>query len=211
MDLNKEIIRYLGYGQNTPDEHVMALIQECRQSVRDVAEPKSIYRRFDVRVEGDEITCAGITMKSSNLAKNLRGCHEVIFFAATLGSGVDRLLNRCERLEISRAVVVQAVAAAVIEEYIDECQQKIIDMLAEEKLFVRPRFSPGYGDLPLTIQSDFLRILNTAKTIGITLSDGNIMLPEKSVTAIMGISREDSHCLISGCELCDKSECEYRR
>lgn len=61
-------------------------------------------------------------------------------------------------------------------------------------MYVRPRFSPGYGDFALSHQEKFLNAINATKLIGITLSEGGIMIPEKSVSAIMGLSKIDTKC-----------------
>ena len=68
------------------------------------------------------------------------------------------------------------------------CQKNIEKEAAKDGLFVRPRYSPGYGDLSLDVQSSFLKALNAQKTIGLFLSEGGVMQPEKSVTALMGLS-----------------------
>ena len=213
MDINvREALRYLGYGRNQADEAVMGMISECVDKVRQTANPKSVYRRFPLNITDDNyIEAAGIRVKSNSLAKNLKDCSEVILFAATLGTDVDRMLNRYLKLDITRAAVFQAVAAAAVEGYCNEWQKKIEEEAATEGLYVRPRFSPGYGDLPLNIQSQFLSVLNTHKTIGLTLSEGDIMIPEKSVSAIMGLSHRNMKCSIEGCESCDKTDCAYRR
>ena len=57
----------------------------------------------------------------------------------------------------------------------------------KEGLALRPRFSPGYGDLPLEFQRDFFRILRPQRRIGVTLTDACLMVPSKSVTALVGI------------------------
>lgn len=207
----KEAARYLGYRQNKPDSAVLELMEECAGAVQKESEPKHIYRRFTLEVNGNVIKAGGLEMTSRDLSRNLTGCGEIIFFAATLGNGPDMLMNRYSRLSISKAAVLQAVAAAAIEGYCNECQRNIEKTLAAENIYVRPRFSPGYGDLPLTLQPDFLRILNAQKTVGIYLSEGGVMLPEKSVTAVMGLSRENSRCHIDGCEACPKTDCAYRR
>ena len=113
----------------------------------------------------------------------------MIFFAATLGNGADMLIARYSKIAVSKAAVMQAVAATVMEEYCDRCQERIKEELQTEGLTLRPRFSPGFGDLSLQIQRDFLNVLNAGKYAGIFLSEGNIMLPEKSVTAFMGVCR----------------------
>lgn len=207
----KEAIRYLGYGKNTPDEATMEMIDRCIEQVMNISSPRHIYRVYELSVNGQEISAGGINFKSRNLSKNLTGCDKIIFFAATLGSGPDMLMNRYQKLSISMAAVLQAVAAAAIESYCDECQRKIEAEMKLHGYYVRPRFSPGYGDLSIEVQRDFTSVLNTYKSIGVTLSDGNVMIPEKSVTAFMGLSREDSKCHIQGCELCNKKDCSFRR
>lgn len=102
-------------------------------------------------------------------------------------------------------MVLQAVSVEAIEEYCDACEEEILAALSsggEGPYYLRPRFSPGYGDLPLEFQREFLQILETPKKIGVTLTDSLLMMPSKSVTAIIGISREDSHCIRQGCESC---------
>ena len=186
-----EVLRYLGYGKNPPDDRTMELIKICINEVEAAAECKSVCRRFNVYISGDDISIGGLHVKSNALASNLRGCDEVILFAATLSVGVDRILNRNIRLDMAKAAVIQAVAATAIEEYCDSCQQKIEEEVREEGYYVRPRFSPGYGDFSLEVQKTFLEMTDATKLIGITLTDGGIMIPEKSVTAVMGLTKND--------------------
>ena len=207
-----EVCRYLGLGKTQPDQQMLTLIHQCVDEVAETASPKHIYRRFRISHWDDaKIETEGIVFPSHVLAKNLRSCDELILFAATLGIEVDILLNRYMRLQISKAVVIQAVAAALIEDYINQAQKQIASELMEEKRYLRPRFSPGYGDLPLSVQGKLLQILDAQKRIGLTLSTGDVMIPEKSVTAIIGISQNDEKCPIDGCEICTKTNCIYRR
>lgn len=212
MITKKEVIRYLGYGRNIPDDRVMELIDNCIKEVEAAAKPKNVYRRFDIFItENDIISVAGLTIESHNLAKNLKGCDEAVLFAATLGTDVDRLLNKALKLDIAKAAVIQATAAAAIEDYCNDCQRAITEEVKKEGLYVRPRFSPGYGDFALNHQEKFLNAINATKLIGITLSEGGIMIPEKSVSAIMGLSKKNTKCHLEGCEVCGNTECQYRR
>ncbi|MGN0375577.1 MAG: Vitamin B12 dependent methionine synthase activation subunit [Butyrivibrio sp.] len=212
MITEKEIIRYLGFGRNIPDERTMELIHECSDMMEKAAAPRHVYRRMGINITPEDyIMAEGLNMHSRNLSKNLRGCGEIILFAATLGTAPDMLMNRYGKLSVSRAAVLQACGAAMIEDYCNQCQLNIEEQLAPEGLYLRPRFSPGYGDLSLEHQKAVLKLLNAHKTIGVYLSDGGVMIPEKSVTAIMGISRENNRCHIEGCEACDKINCDFRR
>jgi len=112
---------------------------------------------------------------------------------------------------MSRAVVIQASAAAMLEEYLDTWQKETAAKLEDEKQYLRPRFSPGYGDFSISHQEMILRMLNAEKSIGLTLTNGGMLNPTKSVTAVAGISRTKERCPVHGCEACRKTDCAYRR
>ena len=123
--------------------------------------------------------------------------------AATIGIGADRLITRAQIRSMMRTSVFQAAGAAMIEAYVDDVNRKLRDAYAKKGLYLRPRFSPGYGDLSLALQKDIVRILNTPKTIGVSLTDGCLMVPSKSVTALIGVSAKEERCILSGCEECN--------
>ena len=109
-----------------------------------------------------------------------------MLFPATVGAGVDRLIAIYNRLSPARAAVLQAMGAAAVEQWCDELNARI----TEEYGPSRPRFSCGYGDLPLSLQRSIFPALNVTKNIGVTLTEGDLMMPSKSVTAIVGIKGE---------------------
>ncbi|WP_442855503.1 vitamin B12 dependent-methionine synthase activation domain-containing protein [Clostridium sp. Marseille-P2415] len=208
----REIRRYLGYGINEGDETVNALIEECLRELTAAASPKSISRAYPLKLlPEDGIDFTVFQAKSRNLSRNLKDCGQVILFAATLGTGVDVLLHKYTKLQMSKAVTMQAAAAAMIEEYCDE-ENRILKQEYEARgLYLRPRFSPGYGDFPLECQRDITAVLETPKRIGVMLTDSLLMTPSKSVTAVMGVSGKPYRCEVKGCEECAKTDCAYRR
>ena len=109
---------------------------------------------------------------------------------------------------MARVVTLQACATTILEEYLDDWQGKMEEEMAKEGLYLRPRFSPGYGDFSIGHQEEILRMLDAAKTIGLTMTAGGMLTPMKSVTAVIGLSRP---CHIKGCEACEKTDCVYRR
>lgn len=210
--LTREAVRYLGYGKNAADDQTMALIADSFENLRSVSRPKSVYRIFDLMHTGsDRIEFGGMEVESRNLSKNLKGCGEIVLFGATLGIGVDRYISRASLTDMARAVVLQACAAALLEEYCDSCQEQIAQEKKREGKYLRPRFSPGYGDFSISYQEQLVRILDCAKKIGLTLTDSMMMTPTKSVTAVIGVSTVKEPCHRSGCEACEKKDCAYRR
>ena len=153
----REILRYLGYksGQEADAQTRQLIVREEEELFR-TAEFRSVYRIFPITHITEDVVDFGFTrIISRNLAKNLKGCGQAAFLAATLGSGVEHLLWKYNRLQVSRAVVLQAVSVEAIEEYCDACEEEILAALSsggEGPYYLRPRFSPGYGDLPLEFQ-----------------------------------------------------------
>lgn len=137
----REIYRYLGIkGQQEPDLQTKALVEDCLEELERSVNCRSFYRRYPLTLLPDselDFTC--FKVKPGAQPPNLKDCQEVILFAATLGAGVDLLLRRYSRLSMSRAVVLQACAAARIESYCNEINDKL-SKAAEEGLYLRPAF-----------------------------------------------------------------------
>ena len=115
--LTREMFRYMGYGGNTPDPEVAAEAELCLTRLLEETEPKTVWRRFPLELEGGDIVrVEGMEIRSGALYRNLRGCREVILMAATLGMAPDRMAARAQAAgKMSRAVMLQAAAAALIE------------------------------------------------------------------------------------------------
>lgn len=208
----QETLRYLGYKREQPDSQVRALLGECMEELSRVVTLRHMKREVSLTLSGEATVSTELfTTESRNLARNLKGCDRLLVFAATVGIGADQLIQRYERFRISRAVTLQAMAAAMIEEYCDCLNREWKESYRKQGRYLRPRFSPGYGDFPLECQKALTGGLETAKRIGLTLTDSLIMMPSKSVTAVIGISPLPGNCVTAGCEACDKTDCEYRR
>lgn len=209
----KEIFRYLGYGAKEPDTMTQTIIDEVLSKLLHEITPKSIYRLCDCRIENDSVFIGDLEIKSRNLAGNLAQCSTAALFAATLGVEADKLLQRYEVINMAQASMAQACGAACIEAYCNLVQEEI-RLDAQKKsgvpLFIRPRFSPGYGDLPLETQIDIFRVLDCTKRIGLTLTQSLLMYPTKSVTAFIGFTNNPNNCHIEKCQNCGKTDCEYR-
>lgn len=213
----REIYRYLGYGAKMPDDNVVLMVMEVLASLLGVIQPRYIYTRYACSASEAVVVLKGerrtLAFESRNLAANLAQCGQVILIAATLGLEADKLLQRYEILNMTKATITQACGAACIEAYCNILQEQICAeaSAAEGKAFyLRPRFSPGYGDLPLHYQKVIFEELECTKRIGLTLTDSLLMYPTKSVTALIGLTTNPQSCHIGRCRDCDNTECEFR-
>ena len=101
----------------------------------------------------------------------------------TLGLQVDELIRSAEVSDMAGAVILDRFASDFAEQLCDQVQAELAAKHGE----LTTRFSPGYGDFPLAAQHDILKLLNAGKAIGLFATDSGVLIPGKSVTAVVGI------------------------
>ena len=205
MDFNRrEALRYLR--ARPDDKKAQVLVDTVYLKLRNEVQARHVLQKHGVQVDAEGVTLdCGIRFTSRDLAAHLKGCQEALLLGATLGSRVDAAIRRLALGSVAEGAAAQAVAAALIESYCDEVQAKF----DTGGLAQRPRFSPGYGDWDLAEQRQLFPVLNFAKLIGLTLTEGCMMAPSKSVTAVIGLS-EDVQCVWNKCMTCGNINCSYR-
>lgn len=188
----KETARYLGYSRFvSPDQDVSGLMEKAASEMAEVMKAQAVFEVFDLTMTSTdsatvELSFADVTLQSQDLGRNLAGCQRIALLAATIGPQVDALIRRHSSLDPVYASILQATGAMFIEELVDITNSEIKKIAEAAGLKTKPRYSPGYGDVPLEVQRDFFRLLPCTR-IGLTLMDTLIMAPEKSVTAFVGL------------------------
>lgn len=170
-----------------PRDQVAVWIDEYAPFVEKEIQPKYCFTKTLVRILPTGKIDLGYTrLESKDLYKNLAGCTQVYTLAVTLGLQIDRTIARLAVSSPGKAFAVDALASAYAESVADTLSRMFQGELAEGST-LSPRFSPGYGDLPLTIQPTILDALDAAKYTGITLGSNMLMTPRKSITAFQGV------------------------
>lgn len=170
-------------------DEILGLVDECLTEVREMLQYKVCYAILTTETDSNIISLPCGQIESKNLARNLSGCDKAIVFAATIGVGIDRLISKYSRLSPTKALCFQAIGAERVEALCDEFCEKMKSEYEKNGERLKPRFSPGYGDLPLETQKMIFSLLDCPKRIGVTLGDTLLMSPSKSVTAFIGITR----------------------
>lgn len=202
-----EVIRYAG--AKSGDENLNSLIESCvSESEKENAINFAVcFAELPIKIKGDETDFSAFTLKSKNLAVALRGANSALVFACTVGIKTDRLIAKYSAIDPLRALIFQALGAERVETYTDFF---IDDFEKTRGAKLSPRFSAGYGDLPLSAQKDVFNLLNPQKYLGLTLNHSLLMSPSKSITAFAGINCENAAEKLS-CKDCAKRDCAYRR
>ena len=206
----KEALRY--FRAQPGDMQAEAAIDVAYEKLRNELQPRYTVKRFGCRADDDSVQLDnGTVFHSKALARYVSENTELFLFGATLGSRVDVALRRMAMTSVAEAGAGQAVAAALIETYCDDCCAELQKQLPEGKQ-LKWRFSPGYGDWALEEQKFLFSVLDCAHTIGLTLTESCMMAPVKSVTAVIAITEKDACSDITNkCLRCNKIDCKFRR
>ena len=204
----REVLRYAACPE--PDEGTINLLRQCINEALPVLSPRVCWSVQEVAAADGVCRLGHIDTGSRDLADIVDGCAQAVIFGATLGVELDRLINKYGHLSPVRALMLQALGSERIEALCDSFCEYISGQLSQG---LTPRFSPGYGDMQLQKQAEIFALLDCPKNIGLCLTQGMIMTPSKSVTAICGIGgkcggSQNSRCK---CNLCPKTDCTFRR
>lgn len=207
-----EIYRYMGIKNNAEiSATIKQRVTELLCLAKELSDFKYVYQKFKIsNIDEQSIDLGFKRLESRALAKNLAGCGELFIFVATLGMEYEKKLRFFSASEPADALIFQAIGAELLEDFCDKLTQEVFLKDYPEGYGAKPRFSPGYGDLTLEVQKDIFRILKPEKLIGAYLTDSLMMVPSKTVTAIVGITDEPKQTEY-GCNSCKKADCEFRK
>lgn len=205
----QEILRYAGTREETPE--LSGLLNEVLTEAEPVLTGKVCWMEYPIRQEDAFLDLGFARVDSAALKRTLSGCDQIILFAATVGLGLDRLIIRYGHVSPAKALLLQALGAERIEALCNTFCETVRQEAHTAGLKTTPRFSPGYGDVSLSLQSDIFRVLDCSRKIGLTLNDSYLMSPTKSVTAIIGLGPCAGSDPQTSCSRCSKTDCAYRR
>ena len=207
----REVLHFLGWRGTPVDAPLLAQIRDlCDLAVREVR-PRMAERRFPLAPDGS-LAGTSMTPKGNDVRAILAPCREAVLLAATLGAESERLLLRMQAKDAAQALLLDAVLSAAIEAVLDAREEALRGELAAQGRYLTDRCSPGSGDMPLAQTREICEVLGAQRAIGLTVSAGGVMIPRKSVTAILGISDVPVARRPAGCEGCAAREtCALRR
>lgn len=204
-----EVLRYLG--ASAADEATWLAVEQTAEELAATLAPRFVYKVFSVEHtdSGAFLPEAGLTLPGNMAKTMLQSCDQAALLCCTLGAAFDRLLRMTQARDMAKASILNACGSAYAEAGCNEAEKEIASRYP--KLYLTDRFSPGYGDLPLSVQPDFIAALDADRRLGVTVTDSLLMLPAKTVTAVIGLSDSPQPARIRGCGCCAlKENCAYR-
>ncbi len=203
-------LRYAGM-QGEADGYLQKLVGLCEKRLLSVISPRYIHRIYPLEFSENAIACkgSGLLLNGADIAAHLEGCTCAVLLCATLSQAADRAVRAAQAEDITAGLLTDALASAAVEQVCDLAEQEILAGMGN--FHPTWRFSPGYGDLPLNLQGDFLDAVDAQRRIGVCVSESGLLIPRKSVTAIIGLSEKPVRKRRKGCAACNlKNTCPYR-
>lgn len=183
----KTAARYLGMREEDMDEVMKGLIDEAESLIKKDSEVAYVCGIYDIVKKADGIgfdECS-LVLGGNDIARLLDGCEKAVLLCATLSSYVDTRIRSLQVTNMPLALVYDACASVAIDQVCDDVQEYVRERLPE---YVQTtRFSPGYGDLPLELQGELLKVVEAGKRCGVSLTEGGMLTPVKTITAVFGL------------------------
>ena len=177
-----EVLGYLKFYDKNVPPGLEVLLDRAMDQVKSAAVPRTVWREYPL-----EFLPTGVQVveRTAFARKGYPPDLEAvpwICLAATWARDWTPPIRTAQVSDMAYALVLDACASAGVE--------AVLDALEKELPAGTRRYSPGYGDLPLSLQKDFSLTLDTPRRIGLCVSDSLTLLPRKSVTAIIGVRRK---------------------
>jgi hypothetical protein len=195
----KDVIRRMGYPDSEHEglAQIKTLMDAELIRAKTLLSPKGIYRLFRVKkrttnalaFEGTEFV-----IRSSKVCRMLRDADPVVLFMVTIGPDLEKLVDKFFlEGESTQGFILDAIGSETADAVADKLHWEIFSELAKKNGYkVTPRFSPGYGDWPLTVQEEILKVCGGDR-LGISVTPSSLMIPRKSVSAVLGLIKTKSN------------------
>ena len=210
----KEVLRYLGYKGQEINEEMEQLIDELREEMTATARPKTHYEIAELGGKDGEkhLVDDGFPLTGKSIQRLMKGCEKCIVLGATLGTDVERRINYYTKVDLTKGIIFDSCGTQLIEEICDELEEDIKGKLGEGYNYTY-RFSPGYGDYPIAVQNKVVAYLDGYRKMGLSVTPTHLLIPRKSVTALVGVSRgEVLQAPDDKCDICLRREyCTLRK
>lgn len=210
----KETRRYAGLQKaEFSDAHIEAACTAAQLLIK----PRGTWQIYDYDPIHQIVAApTPLLLKGSSIGKHLIDCEKVIILAATVGEAIEKEVTQSfEKGKYSFSLLLDAAATTAIEQVADAMEKTISDTVKRQGYQMKWRFSPGYGDWPIEQQPDILD-LSLGQQINIHLTEALMLVPRKSITAIIGLYRPDNTCPNAtkrshDCSSCPKTDCLARK
>jgi hypothetical protein len=210
-----DVAALLGYprGKQVPPK-VLGILTELQAGAVGLFQPMYQYGVFPIRsIDEEEQT---VTLESMHvfhgegIVEALRYSTQAAVFLVTLGHPIVEEIERLSRVDVSKSFLLDAISSVAVENLAEKVHLEIAHLILGQGLYIGHRYSPGFCDWDLTQQRVLFSLLDSS-LLFVQLTNHCMMIPRKSVSAIIGVGRERVEMVLSPCGNCNRTDCIARR
>lgn len=210
--LKKERIKPPDDGK--PSNTIIACVDECLEKASILVTPKMAFAEKKITslkpdfLEVDRT----VTLCSRTLSSYMNGASHLYFFVVTLGSGLEDMATRwMNEGESLHGYILDRIGSFAVESLAECLEVNLRNACSSKELGISMRFSPGYCDWPVEEQLKLNKLIDFSRA-GVRLTASCMMVPKKSISAVVGIAPKGSFLKVkSQCVICKTADCSYRR
>lgn len=209
-----EVLRYLGHKMQKIDNDLDNLINETIEESKELIFPKYVLGEYKTILGDDKVELEGtnLVLLGKDIKEHLLNANTTVIMAVTLGSIIEKKIALYEKSNLTKALILDSCATTAVEEVCDIIEEYVKEEAKNKGLGITFRYSPGYGDLPLSTQKEFIKTLSADIRIGLTTSEHYLLFPRKSVTAIIGIGNKEVKSKERDCSKCIMyNSCNFKK
>lgn len=210
--IEKERIPHLS--KDGPKHVIHIAMEHCLKESGVLVEPKYLSAAKKIAgLKGDYIEIDDkIRFSGRRLSSYIKGASRLYLFLVTIGPRIEEKASELiAESEPLYGYLFDRIGSFAVESLAESMEAKLCEECASNGESASMRLSPGYCDWPIEEQFKMARVLDFSK-IGVRLTQMCMMVPRKSISAIIGIGPKGVFSKRrSQCAVCEKEECIYRR
>ncbi|MDP3791445.1 MAG: vitamin B12 dependent-methionine synthase activation domain-containing protein [Candidatus Omnitrophota bacterium] len=194
--------------------NIRAALSVCIRKARSLADAKYFFIEKKILQIGDDfIEIEGpVRFSTRKIPPFIKGAESLALFVVTIGNGIEKEASLfTSGSDPLGGYLLDRIGSFAVESLAERLENRLRRNYSLLKKSVSSRFSPGYCDWPTEEQFKLAKVLDFSKA-GVELTEGCMMVPKKSISAMVAIANEGIFKkFISSCDICEKGDCEFRR
>jgi hypothetical protein len=215
--VKKEVLRTEKIDSHAKDERsakILASLGESIRKARSLVTTRYAYKEYTIKNPGEgaiELS-EGTKLSASKIQCFIKGASGIVIFVVTIGDALEKEAGvLTSGKDLLGGYLLDRIGSFAVESLAERLEKRLRKDYSGQKKSLSSRFSPGYCDWPVEEQFKLDKALDFSKA-GVKLTEGCMMVPKKSVSAIAAVADEGVFKdFISSCDICDNAGCDFRR
>jgi len=209
----KETRRYAGLQK--ADFSDAAIHRACLEA-QILSQPKAVWNLYDYNAANHMLNASfeSVLLEGNSIRRHLHQAKQLLAICVTIGESIENTIHdHFKTGDYAHSLLLDAAATTAVETAADALENAIRPQFAKQGLAFLARFSPGYGDFDIRFQSKLLQ-LSQAESIGVQMTESYMLMPRKSITALIGlVPAKQAPCppTHENCKTCQQKNCLSRK